>query len=150
MSISPQSVSRIIYATHHDLLQGTHYLLNPWSRVLLEKLTGSEAGQEIPLNLWNRKVHYRIQKCPPPIPILSRPHPVSTSSQLLKFHLHINFPSNSRSPQGPLTTGFLTRNLCKTFPTLISATCPTHLIHLDFYHPHNIRELVKISKFFLM
>jgi hypothetical protein len=35
------------------------YLLTPWSRVLLEKLTGSAASQEIPRNLWNPEVHHR-------------------------------------------------------------------------------------------
>jgi hypothetical protein len=33
------------------------YLLTPWSRVLLEKLTGFAANQEIPCILWNPKVH---------------------------------------------------------------------------------------------
>ena len=105
-------------------------------RVLLEKLTGFAANQEIPRILWNPKVHYHTHKCPPPVPILSQLHPVPTTpSHFLQIHLNITLPSTSWSPQWYPSIRFPTKTLCT----------PLHTCHMPrpshssrFYHPHNI------------
>ena len=97
----------------------------PWEA---NKFSGS---QEIPRILWNPKIHYRIHKCP--LPTLSQLHPVHTPiSHFLKIHLNITFPSMPGSPQWSLSLRFRHQNPIHASPLSIHATCPAHLILLDF------------------
>ena len=126
-----------------------YYLLTPWSRVLLEELTGFAANQEIPRILWNPKVHYYTHKCPPPAPILSQLNPVHTpTSYFLKIRLNIILPSTPGSSKWSPPYRYQHQNSVYTSP--LPHTCyisrPSHRFRFDqpryiFIAKHDLKRL---------
>ena len=109
------------------------YLLTPWCRVLLEKLTGLQLVKKLPAFHGNRRfitaltsVRHLSLSWASPIQSIY-PHPTSRRSILiLSTHLRLGLPS------GLLPSGFPTKTLYTPSPQPIRATCLAHLILFDF------------------
>jgi len=109
------------------------YLLTPWCRVPLEKLTGLQLVKKFPAFHGTRRfitalTHVRHLSLSWASPIQSiYPHPTSWRSILiLSAHLHLGLPS------GLLPSGFPNKTLYTPLSSPIRATCPAHLILLHF------------------
>ena len=102
------------------------------------------SASQITRILWNPKVHYRIHKWPPPVPILSQINPVHAKPphflniHLISFHLRLGLPS------GLFPSGFPTKTMYTPLPHTCYMLRPSH--SSPIVHPNNIKWGEKIIK----
>ena len=121
------------------------YLLTPWCRVLLEKLTGLQLVKKFPAFHGARRfvtaltsVRHLSLSWASPIQFIY-PHSTSWRSILiLSTHLRLGLPV------GLFPSGFPSKTLYNPLSSPIRATCPAHLIFLDFITPTILGEEYKL------
>jgi hypothetical protein len=114
----------------------TTTILNPWWRILFEKLIVTQLVKKI-LSLWNPKVHYRVYKSPTLDPIPSQPNPVRPiDTNLPKVHLNVILLPTLTSSQWFLNFGSPNQNPVNNSSPM-RATCPAQFFILDFDYPNN-------------
>ena len=108
------------------------YWLTPWRIFLLEKLIGLQLVKKFPAFHGNRRfitaltsVRHLSLSWASPIQSIY-PHPTSWRSILISTHLRPCLPSVL------FPSGFPTKTLYNSFSSPIRATCPVHVILLDF------------------
>ena len=124
------SIRRLVFRAIDSIFE---YLLTPWCRVLLEKLTRLQLVKKFPAFHGIRRFitaltsvrHLSLSWASPIQSIYT--HPTSWRSILiLSIHLRLGLPS------GLFPSGFPTKTLYTPISSPIRATCPAHLIFLDF------------------
>jgi hypothetical protein len=97
------------------------------------------ASQEIPHILWNPKVHYRLQKRPPSVPI----NPVHTpTSHFLNIHLILSFHLRLGLPSGLFPSGFPIKTLYTPLPHTCYMPRPSNFSLFIHSKPWHVAELL--------
>ena len=129
-SSSSPGIWKPIFKTHYSII---HYLLTPCYRVLLEQLTGLQLVKKFPAFHGTRRfitaltsVRHLSLSWASPIQSIYPHHTSWRSILILSTHLRLGLHS------GLLPSGFLSKTLYTPLSSPICATCPAHLILLDF------------------
>ena len=108
------------------------YLFTPWSRVLLEKLTGSQLIKKFPIFYGIRRLMAAfISARHPSLSCARSIQSVPSHPTFWRFSLILYTPLRLGFPSSLFPSGFPTKTLYTLILSPTHATCPAHLILLD-------------------
>jgi hypothetical protein len=116
--------------------------LSPW------EAANCAATQKLPRILWNPKVHYRVHKSPPLVPILRQIDPVHSISSYLRYILILFTHLRLVLPSGLFPSGFPINILYVFLPHSSYMPCQSHPHWLD--HSNYICRRVQVMKLLIM
>ena len=104
-----------------------------WKRSSLSwEANSSLSMHEIPLIFCKLKVYYRVYDSPPSVPVFSQISPFHFLPTDLRVSLINLLTSTSGSPKWSLVLWFPHQNPVHILLTAVGATCPAHLVLLNF------------------
>jgi hypothetical protein len=110
--------------------------VTPRNTVRPEKLPCPQLVKKFPSCFRDPKVHYRIHKCPPTVPVLSQTDLVHAStSHFLEIHLNIIFLNTPRSSKLPISISRTTKILRCDIPVVYQIT--VWKMNVKNSHKHN-------------
>jgi len=129
-----------LYAFHNrELMDVIDGVLNPWGRVLIEKLSVTQLVKKLPAVYGIQRFITVFTSAPPLVPNLIQTHPVHTlPTYVPKIHSNIIFRLCLCLPRDLFPSDFPTKFLHSFLISPIRATCPTNIIPLCLDHTNNI------------